>query len=77
VQTTLVNQNTNAAIGFGAKAGSAIGTVSHAKVGGNATNTNLVNQNTNAAIGLTLAIAAHFGSQYSRRDFGSSARKKL
>jgi hypothetical protein len=60
--TTLLNQNTNAAIGLGAKAGSAIGTVNNATVGGNLTNTTLVNQNTNAAIGLGTKACSEIGS---------------
>ena len=60
--TTLLNQNTNAAIGLGAKAGSAIGTVNNATVGGNVNNTTLVNQNTNAAIGLGTKACSEIGS---------------
>jgi hypothetical protein len=60
--TTLVNQNTNAAIGLGASASSRIGSVQSSTIGGNLVNTSLVNQNTNAAIGLGSKAQTQLGA---------------
>ena len=60
--TTLVNRNTNAAIGLGARATTHLGTITGSDVGGNLTNTTLVNQNTNAAIGLGAVACSEIGT---------------
>ena len=60
--TTLLNQNTNAAIGLGAKANTRVGSIQDTTVGGNLNNTTLVNQNTNAAIGLGTKACSEIGS---------------
>jgi hypothetical protein len=60
--TTLLNQNTNAAIGLGAAANTRVGSVQDTTVGGNLNNTTLVNQNTNAAIGLGTKACSEIGS---------------
>ena len=59
---TLVNRNTNAAIGVNSKAGTAIGTVNDTKTGGNLNNLTLVNRNTNAAIGVNTTACSEIGN---------------
>ena len=59
---TLVNRNTNAAIGADAEANTRIGSVQDTKVGGNLNNLTLVNRNTNAAIGVNTKACSEIGN---------------
>jgi hypothetical protein len=59
---TLVNRNTNAAIGADAEANTRIGSVQDSKVGGNLNNLTLVNRNTNAAIGKNAEANTQIGA---------------
>ena len=59
---TLVNRNTNAAIGKDATATTKIGSVQDSKIGGNLNNLTLVNRNTNAAIGKNAEANTRIGA---------------
>jgi hypothetical protein len=59
---TLVNRNTNAAIGKDATATTKIGSVQDSKIGGNLNNLTLVNRNTNAAIGVNTTACSEIGN---------------
>ena len=59
---TLVNRNTNAAIGADATAKTRIGSVQDSTVGGNLNNLTLVNRNTNAAIGVNTEACSEIGT---------------
>ena len=59
---TLVNRNTNAAIGANAAASTRIGSVQDSEIGGNLNNLTLVNRNTNAAIGANARAGTAIGT---------------